>query len=118
MHKLVIEDDQGKAVAVPLIRDEITVGRQEGNTIRLTERNVSRRHARLLRRDGVYFVEDLSSYTGTKVNGVAISGSVPLGDGDQLTIGPGGPCTIPCGPDGGAAPSARTMSPRFGQPVA
>ena len=51
MHKLIIEDDEGKAVVVPLIRDEISVGRQEGNTIRLTERNVSRKHARLVRRD-------------------------------------------------------------------
>ena len=36
MHKLTIEDDEGKTVVVPLIRDEITVGRQEGNSIRLT----------------------------------------------------------------------------------
>jgi len=49
MHKLIIEDDEGKAVVVPLIREEISIGRQEGNTIRLTERNVSRRHARLVR---------------------------------------------------------------------
>jgi pSer/pThr/pTyr-binding forkhead associated (FHA) protein/tetratricopeptide (TPR) repeat protein len=87
MHKLIIEDDEGKAVVVPLIRDEITVGRQEGNTIRLTERNVSRRHARLVRRDGTYVVEDLSSYTGTKVNGVPVSAAVPLNDGDRILIG-------------------------------
>src|SRR5262245_40326563 len=87
MHKLVIEDDEGKAVAVPLIRDEITIGRQEGNTIRLTERNVSRRHARLVRRDGVFLIEDLSSYTGTRVNGAPVSGAVPLKDGDHVGIG-------------------------------
>src|SRR5215813_2999863 len=49
MFKLVIQDDEGKTTVVPLIRDEITIGRKEGNTIRLTERNVSRRHARILR---------------------------------------------------------------------
>jgi len=42
MQKLLIEDDEGKTVVVPLIRDEITIGRQEGNTIRLSEQNVSR----------------------------------------------------------------------------
>ena len=42
MYKLIIEDDEGKTTVVPLIRDEITIGRKEGNTIRLTERNVSR----------------------------------------------------------------------------
>ncbi len=39
MVKLIIEDDEGKTTVVPLIRDEITIGRKEGNTIRLTERN-------------------------------------------------------------------------------
>jgi pSer/pThr/pTyr-binding forkhead associated (FHA) protein/tetratricopeptide (TPR) repeat protein len=87
MHKLIIEDDEGKAVVVPLIRDEISIGRKEGNTIRLTERNVSRRHARLVRREGRYVLEDLSSYIGTKVNGAKITGTVSLNDGDQVGIG-------------------------------
>ena len=39
--KLIIEDDEGRKTVVPFARDEITIGRQEGNTIRLTERNVS-----------------------------------------------------------------------------
>src|SRR6266480_2559610 len=82
MYKLIIEDDEGKTTVVPLIRDEISIGRKEGNTIRLTERNVSRRHARLLRKEGRYVLEDLSSYIGTKVNG-----TVPLNDGDQVGIG-------------------------------
>jgi len=34
--KLIIEDDEGRKTVVPLVRDEITIGRQEGNTIRLT----------------------------------------------------------------------------------
>ena len=56
--KLSIEDDEGKTTVVPLARDEMTVGRMEGNTIRLTERNVSRRHARLSRQNGALFIED------------------------------------------------------------
>src|SRR3954471_10997112 len=87
MHKLIIEDDEGKAVVVPLIREEISIGRQEGNTIRLTERNVSRRHARLIRREGRYMIEDLGSHTGTRVNGSAIKAVVPLNDGDHIVIG-------------------------------
>ena len=35
MLKLLIEDDEGKQTVVPLIRDEITIGRKEGNTIRV-----------------------------------------------------------------------------------
>ena len=40
MLKLVIEDGEGTTHVVPIIRDQITIGREEGNTIRLTERNV------------------------------------------------------------------------------
>ncbi|MES1206730.1 MAG: FHA domain-containing protein [Pseudomonadota bacterium] len=85
--KLSIEDDEGKTTVVPLTRDEMTVGRQEGNTIRLTERNVSRRHARLSRQNGTLCVEDLSSFTGVRVNGTKIVSPTPLREGDEVQIG-------------------------------
>ncbi|MFY0580138.1 FHA domain-containing protein [Cystobacter fuscus] len=69
------------------MRDEITIGRQEGNTIRLTERNVSRRHARLLRQNGHVVVEDLGSYNGVRINGERIQGPAQVGDGDLIQIG-------------------------------
>jgi pSer/pThr/pTyr-binding forkhead associated (FHA) protein/tetratricopeptide (TPR) repeat protein len=87
MHKLLIEDDEGKTVAVPLIREEITIGRTDGNTIRLTEQNVSRKHARLTLRGGVLRIEDLGSYNGTRLNGSTLSGVSPLKDGDVILIG-------------------------------
>ncbi len=87
MYKLIIEDDEGKTTVVPLIRDEITIGRKEGNTIRLTERNVSRRHAKLSKANGTVFIEDLSSYNGIKVNGDRIAGRAPIHEGDRIQIG-------------------------------
>jgi pSer/pThr/pTyr-binding forkhead associated (FHA) protein len=87
MHKLLIEDDEGKTVAVPLIRDEITIGRMEGNTIRLTEQNVSRKHARLVLQGGVLRMEDLGSYNGTSLNGSTLSAPTVLKDGDVVLIG-------------------------------
>ncbi len=87
MYKLVISDDEGKTTVVPLVRDEITIGRKEGNTIRLTERNVSRKHARLFKANGAFTIEDLSSYNGIKVNGRKISDPSSLAAGDQVTIG-------------------------------
>lgn len=89
MFKLVISDDEGKTTVVPLVRDEITIGRKEGNTIRLTERNVSRRHARLRKDDGAYLIEDLGSYNGVRINGRRIEseGAAPLQPGDQVVIG-------------------------------
>jgi pSer/pThr/pTyr-binding forkhead associated (FHA) protein len=87
MYKLIIEDDEGKTTVVPLIRDEITIGRKEGNTIRLTERNVSRKHAKLVKSNGSVYIEDLTSYNGIKVNGDRISGRAPVQEGDRIQIG-------------------------------
>lgn len=87
MYKLVISDDDGHTTVVPLLRDEITIGRTDGNSIRLTERNVSRSHARLLKRNDAYIVEDLGSYNGVIVNGERIEDETRLCSGDQLCIG-------------------------------
>ena len=87
MFKLVIQDDEGKTTVVPLIRDEITIGRKEGNTIRLTERNVSRRHARIMRNNGEVHIEDLGSYNGIRVNNARIAERVSLRVSDQVQIG-------------------------------
>ncbi len=87
MFKLLIADDEGKTTVVPLVRDEITIGRKEGNTIRLTERNISRKHAKLRRSNGAFMLEDLSSYNGVKVNGKKIGNETTLQPGDQILIG-------------------------------
>jgi len=85
--KLTIEDEEGKTTVVPLARDEMSIGRLEGNTIRLTERNVSRRHARLVRQNGALYIEDLASFTGVRVNGAKIATPTPLREGDEVQIG-------------------------------
>jgi pSer/pThr/pTyr-binding forkhead associated (FHA) protein len=87
MLKLVISDDEGKTTVVPLARDEITIGRKEGNTIRLTERNVSRRHARLHRRQSEFVIEDLASYNGIVLNGAKIAQRTALSVSDRAQIG-------------------------------
>src|SRR5439155_11798962 len=79
--------DEGRKTVVPLVRDEITIGRQDGNTIRLTERNVSRRHARLVKDNGFVLIEDLGSYNGVRVNGEKISGPTKIKEGDLVEIG-------------------------------
>ncbi len=85
--KLIIEDDDGRKTVVPFARDEISIGRVDGNTIRLTERNVSRRHARLMRAKKNVFIEDLGSYNGVKVNGDRVQGRVEVQEGDLIEIG-------------------------------
>ena len=95
MWKLVIEDDEGKRTVVPLTRDDYTIGRKEGNTIRLTERNVSREHAKLHRKKAAngagsgtaYALEDLTSYNGVYVNGLRVASAQDLIHGDLIQIG-------------------------------
>jgi pSer/pThr/pTyr-binding forkhead associated (FHA) protein len=85
--KLLIEDDVGDTISVPLLRGAITIGRKEGNTVRLTARNVSRFHARLVTEDEQLFIEDLESYNGVKLNGDRIKGRVAVNEGDLIEIG-------------------------------
>ena len=69
------------------VGEAITIGRQQGNTIQLTEKNVSRRHARLFPDgDDRWVVEDLESTNGTFVNGARIQ-EARLRSGDTLTVG-------------------------------
>lgn len=86
-YHLQIRDDQGREQTVPLRKDTVTVGRENGNTIRLTERNVSRHHARLIRQNGSVVIEDISRY-GLKVNGERVRGERKgVDNGDVITIG-------------------------------
>jgi pSer/pThr/pTyr-binding forkhead associated (FHA) protein len=104
MWKLVIEDDEGKRTVVPLSREQYSIGRKDGNTIRLTERNVSREHARLFKKGAngsagggtqaapaeekpTFVLEDLTSYNGVFVNGLRITHAQDLSHGDLVQIG-------------------------------
>lgn len=130
MLKLIIEDDEGRKTVVPFVRDEITIGRQEGNTIRLTERNVSRRHARLMRQNGHILVEDLGSYNGIRINGDKIQGQVQVNEGDLIQIGDydlavqrdeinaGATPTTPLSPVKGANGHGHAETPRSAQAAA
>jgi pSer/pThr/pTyr-binding forkhead associated (FHA) protein len=87
MWKLSIEDDQANQTVVDLTRDEYSIGRDVVNTVRLTERNISRKHA-LLRKNGVgWVVKDLTSYNGCFVNGGRVAGERGLKHGDLLQLG-------------------------------
>ncbi len=84
--KLIIEDDEGRKTVIPVVRDEITIGRNDGNIVRLTEKNVSRKHGRLLRDQGHFYIEDLGSFTGIRVNGDRVHGKALVREGDLIQI--------------------------------
>jgi pSer/pThr/pTyr-binding forkhead associated (FHA) protein len=84
--KLIIEDDDGRRTVVPIVNDEVTIGRGENCAVRLLEKNVSRRHGRLLREDGIFYIEDLNSFTGILLNGERVAGRRQVDEGDLIQI--------------------------------
>jgi len=87
MWKLTIEDDQASKTVVHLVRDDYTIGRAEENTVRLTERNISRRHARLTKPGERWLLLDLTSYNGCYVNGQRVSDKHEIVHGDLVQLG-------------------------------
>lgn len=86
-HLKVIEpaDKRGQLFA---LADELTVGRATGCQIALEDdKAVSQLHARVFRRDGRLFVEDLGSTNGTYLNAKKVGGAIALHKGDRLQIG-------------------------------
>jgi pilus assembly protein CpaF len=66
---------------------ELSVGRVQGNELMLPKGNVSKRHARLLYRDGRFIVTDLNSTNGTYVNRRKITQATIVREGDRIYIG-------------------------------
>jgi two-component system cell cycle response regulator len=65
------------------------IGRGSDATVRLASDEVSRRHARVVERDGRWLVEDLRSRNGTWINGERASQPAVLADGDKIELGGG-----------------------------
>jgi len=85
--RLVITDDEGRSHGVPLAGDEVVIGRAPECAVRLEDRVVSRRHARLRRTDDGWRVEDLGSAAGSTLDGDRLTAAAPLAPGDALRIG-------------------------------
>ncbi|MBK9034022.1 MAG: diguanylate cyclase [Myxococcales bacterium] len=66
---------------------EIRIGRSLRAELCLDDDGVSRHHARIRASEGAIWLEDLGSRNGTFVNGVRVSGTVKLEDGDKLHVG-------------------------------
>jgi hypothetical protein len=87
--------DQGTATLtlpdgrrIVLDQSTVTMGRLPECELVIADTGVSRRHAEVRRApDNTWVVVDLGSTNGTKVNGLRISGTRPLQNGDEITIG-------------------------------
>lgn len=69
------------------LADEFTLGRAAGCQVTLDDTYASQIHARIFRRDGQYYLEDLGSTNGTWLNRAKVTGPLELHRGDQIQIG-------------------------------
>jgi adenylate cyclase len=71
---------------IPLGKNRLLIGRRENCDIVLRFPNISSQHCRLVLDQGYWFVQDLNSRNGTKVNGHRISGRKRLDPKAVLTV--------------------------------
>jgi hypothetical protein len=71
----------------PLVDDEYTVGRDDTNSIAVRDGSISAKHARIIRNEMGFWVEDVGSRNGTFVNGEKVSEKRLLSNGDLVRFG-------------------------------
>ena len=117
MFSIIISEKGGAERRETFDKNEINVGRVQGNDLMLPKGNVSKHHARLLFRDGRFIVTDLKSTNGTYVNGRKIAQATIVREGDKIYIGDfvlrleaaGGASVAPYGPPPGEEESASLL---------
>jgi pSer/pThr/pTyr-binding forkhead associated (FHA) protein len=78
-------DGIGEARRVTIEQFPFRLGRAETADLRIESPEVSREHAEIVERNGIWLVRDLGSTNGTHVNGKAVKETL-LSDGDILKI--------------------------------
>lgn len=71
---------------IPIIKDVTVLGRREYCDVEIRHESLSKRHAVLVRTDGLLMIRDLASTNGTKVNGQRVMWAALLPN-DRLTLG-------------------------------
>ncbi|TVR45300.1 MAG: FHA domain-containing protein [Planctomycetota bacterium] len=72
---------------VRFVRSRLVIGRASECDITLGHGTLSRQHLAIYEEDGQWYVEDLGSSNGTRLNGAKISAAEALGDGDRIGAG-------------------------------
>ncbi|MFM2197090.1 MAG: hypothetical protein RLZZ505_522 [Verrucomicrobiota bacterium] len=85
--RLAIYKDRKLDLAIPLVGTVVTIGRDNGNSVQLPDKMVSKFHATIRPEGGQWTLEDVGSTNGTMVNGNVITKAV-LAPGDRIRIGP------------------------------
>ena len=81
-----IRDGSNKGLVHEITEKQLTVGRDEGESIQVYDQGVSRRHAEIFRVGEMYFIRDLGSRNGTFVNEEKVDREL-LRVNDRIRIG-------------------------------
>lgn len=73
MTKLYVLDGPNRGLSFDLQGDTIDIGRSPDNDIQLKDAYISRKHLKMLRSGGKYFIKDLESKNGTFLDSEPIS---------------------------------------------
>src|SRR6187431_3293393 len=87
MFAITVTEKGGEQRRLDFDKPEITIGRVQGNDIILPKGNVSKRHSRIVLKDGRFIIVDLKSTNGTYVNGRKITAPLVIKGGDKVYIG-------------------------------
>jgi len=108
MFSVTINEKGGAPRVMEFDKPEVTIGRVQGNDIILPKGNISKRHSRIVLKDGKFIIVDLKSTNGTYVNGRKITSPHILKDADKIYIGD---FTLTVEPQGGRAEPAASPAP-------
>ena len=84
---LVVLQGQLAGTSIALRDQPVTIGRANDSTLVLADDYASNRHARLVPRDGAWYVEDLGSTNGTYLDRTKVTGPTPVPIGMPIRIG-------------------------------
>lgn len=122
MLSVTITEKDGPTTTTSFDKTEVLIGRVKGNDIVLPKSNVSKRHSRIVVKDGKVILIDLKSTNGTFINGRKITGPHVMQEGDRVFIGDytidvrdvGGPATLSAAP---ASAGVSNPLPSFNAPA-
>jgi len=86
MDRLRVVPPYGKSFFYPVKRRSIVIGRSTTVDLPITDRFLSRQHARLYQGDGTWWIEDLGSRNGSWLNGKRIDHPSQFHDGDRIRL--------------------------------
>lgn len=86
MARIIFTLEDGTEIYTELDSDIIAIGRHPESNVVLPSASVSAHHATIKRRADGYYVQDLGTTNGTKLNGVEVE-EAKLEEGDRLSFG-------------------------------